>query len=69
LSAGLVGPAREPEPEPNGSDTEGTEKAGAAGGKLSLGEGPERGAKAARGVEDESAVAADPEGESGMVVP
>ena len=56
-------------PEPDGSGTEGTEQAGAAGDELPRGEEPERGAEAAGGVEDESAVEAGPEGESGMVVP
>ena len=69
MSARSFGPAREPEPEPDGSDTEGIEKAGAAGDEVSRGEEPERGAEGAGGVEDESAVAAGPAGESGMVVP
>jgi len=68
LSARSVGPAREPEPESDGSDTEGIEHAGAAGDEFLRGEEPERGAEAAGRVEDESAVAAGPARKSGIVV-
>jgi len=67
LSAGSVNPTRELKPD--GSDTERTDQAEAAGDDLRAGEEPERGAESAGGGEDEPAVAAGPAGESGMVVP
>ena len=56
-------------PVPDGSGTEGTEQAGAAGDELTRGEKLERGAEAARGERDESAVESGPKCESGMVMP
>ena len=69
MSARSFGPAREPEHDPDGSDTQSIELAGAAGDELSRGEEPERGAEGSGGVENESAVAAGPAGESRRVVP